>query len=201
MEFLKNVLIKEINGHSNGDKVVYVDNLPKDLLYRRTKKLFIDPNDVQQRMVPEYVLVDGKKVPTNAFTDELLPGIERSQTGDAAYCFFLQYNEAKDALMKIDHYIKTNVPVMERVQERVYYAAQPGVMTSGTIPLSAIPRIVLPEPVSPPSKDVQEPVANADALTPAPRRVRRPMTEEQKEEARKRMARAREVKALGKSNA
>lgn len=199
MEVLKNVLIKEVTGGKNGDLVVYVDNLPKSFLYRQTKKMFIDPNDPQQKIVPEYEVVDGRRKPTNAMVDELLPGIETSPTGDKAFVFFTNYNEAKARLADIDRYIKNNVPVAERVQERVFYALQPGVMTSGTIPLQNIPRVVLPEPVSPPEAKASVQVEAHTAALPVHEPVkevkeRRPMTEAQKDAARERMARAREIR-------
>lgn len=191
MDLLKNVLIKEVNGAS--DKVAYVDNLPKDLLYARTKKMVIDPYDPQQRIVPEYSMVDGRKVPTNAMVDELHAGIEKSPTGDEAFCFFTVYNEAKERLAAIDRYIRNNVPVAERVQQRVPYALQPGVMTSGTIPLHNIPRVVLPELVSPPvAKATVQVEAHTAVLTV--KKERKPMSEADKEAARERLARAREVK-------
>ncbi len=192
MELLKNILIKEVNGSKNGDMVVYVDNLPKSLLYRQTKKMFIDPADAQQKIVPEYEIVDGRRTPTNAMVDELLPGIETSPTGDKAYVFFTNYNEAKARLADIDRYIKNNVPVAERVQERIFYALQPGVMTSGTIPLQNIPRVVLPEPVSPPEAKASVQVEAHTAVLAA--KERKPMTEAQKDAARERMARAREIR-------
>ncbi len=192
MELLKNILIKEVNGSKNGDMVVYVDNLPKSLLYRQTKKMFIDPADAQQKIVPEYEIIDGRRTPTNAMVDELLPGIETSPTGDKAYVFFINYNEAKARLADIDRYIKNNVPVAERVQERVFYALQPGVMTSGTIPLQNIPRVVLPEPVSPPEAKASVQVEAHTAVLAA--KERKPMTEAQKDAARERMARAREIR-------
>ncbi len=192
MEVLKNVLIKEVDGHKNGDKVVYIDNLPKSLLYRRTKKMFIDPSDPQQKIVPEYEMVNGRRTPTNAMVDELLPGIETSPTGDKAFVFFTNYNEAKARLADIDRHVRNNVPVAERVQERIWYALQPGVMTSGTIPLQNIPRVVLPEPVSPPEAKASVQVEAHTAALPA--KERKPMTEAQKDAARERMARAREIR-------
>lgn len=196
MEVLNSVLIKEANGSKQGDFVIFIDNLPKNLLYRRVKKLIIDPYDQQQKLVPEYVLSEnGKKIPTNAFVDELLPGIEMSPTGDGAYVFFTQYNEAKERLKEIDRYVQMNVPVAERVQARICYSLQPGVMTSGTVPLANIPHVVLPAPVSPPMDKtiVQEGNTTSGSLKPS-KQKRKPMTEEQKRAARDRMARAREVR-------
>ncbi len=194
MEVLKNILIKEVTGSNKGDLVVYIDNLPKNLLYRQTKKMFIDPFDPKQNIVPEFrITEDGRRgPPTNAMVDELLPGIETSPTGDKAFVFFINYNEAKARLADIDRYVRNNVPVAERVQERVFYALQPGVMTSGTIPLQNIPRVVLPEPVSPPEAKASVQVEAHTAVLAA--KERKPMTEAQKDAARERMARAREIR-------
>lgn len=200
MEVLKNVLIKESDGGKNGDKVVYVDNLPKYLVYRKVKKMMIDYTDSQNRqnLIPAFEVLDnGKKRFTGEMVDELLPGIEKSPTGDEALVFFTQQNESKQRLRDIDEYLRRTVPVSERLQERVYYALQPGVMSSGPIPLSAIPRIVLPELVSPPAQAVQA-STHAAVSTAVPeqpkKRTRRPMTDEEKAAARARMARAREVR-------
>lgn len=190
MELLKNVLIKEVGSL---DKVLYVDNLPKSLLFRRVKKMVIDPYDAQQRVVPEYNLVDGRKIPTNAQEDELLPGIEISPTGDGAFVFFLQMNEAKERLNDIKRFIKSNVPVAERVPEAVPYAIQPGIMSSGTIPLHNIPRVVLPEPVSPPAAKASVQVEAHTAALPA-KKERKPMSEANKAAAKERLARAREIR-------
>lgn len=196
MEMLKNVLIKEVDGAT--DKVVYVDNLPKQLLFRRAKRLMIDYTDPQNRqnLIPAFEVLDsGKKRFTGEMVDELLPGIEKSPTGDDAFVFFTQHNESKQRLRDIDEYLRRTVPVAERLQARIPYAIQPGVLSSGTIPLSAIPRIVLPEPVSPPAQAVQ--VSAHAAVSnehPKKKRTRRPMTEEEKAAARSRMARAREVR-------
>lgn len=205
MEVLKNILIKEVDGSSIGDKVVYIDNLPKSLIYRKALKLMVDYTNPQQNLVPEFNLDDkGRKIPTNATFDELLPGIELSQTGDEAFVFFISQNEAKARLMDIDRYIQANMPVAERVQPRIPYSSQPGVMTAAPRPLSQIPRVVLPEPVSPPVKTVQAVASSpvipvAPAVVEKPKKVRKPMTEEQKEAARQRMAVARASKKAAES--
>ena len=193
MEVLKKVLIKEVDGSKEGDKVFYLENLPKSLLYRKEKKQIIDYTDVQnrQRFVPDFVLNDrGQKVPTGAFTDALLPGIEMSQSDDGAYCFFTQYNEAKAALAAIDRYVQQSVPVYDRVATRVPYAMQPGTMTSGPIALSAIPVVTLPEPVSPPTEVVQVPT-NDGLVQKKPKRA---LSEEHKAKLRIALKTARERK-------
>jgi hypothetical protein len=126
-------------------------------------------------------------------TDELLPGIEMSQTGDGAFVFDIRFNEGKARLGDIDRYCRSNVPVAERLQERVPYSIQPGVMSAGPIPLQNIPRVVLPGLVSPPeAKAAVQVEAHTEAL-PAKKKERRPLTEAQKSAARERLARAREI--------
>lgn len=195
MEIVRDVLIKEVDGSKIGDKVFIINYLPKSLLYHKVTKRIIDPNSPDQRMVPEYdVRPNGTKVLTGNKVDELLPGIEMSQTGDGAFCFFTQYNEAQRRLTDIDNYLKATMPVAERLPQREPYALQPGVMTSGTRPLNTLPRVVLPEPVSPPSKDVQEGAPSPVSEPVKERKPRAPMTEQQKEAARERMAKARAAK-------
>lgn len=194
MEVLKNVLIKEVDGSKLGDKVFYVDNLPKSLLYTKVLKLMVDYTNPQQNLVPEFELDErGRKIPTGAKVDEVLPGIELSQTGDEAFVFFVQNNEGKMRLAEIDRYIQNTMPVAERIQPRIPYSSQPGVMTAAPRPLSQIPRVVLPEPVSPPVQQTVQAAAPSPVLKQ--KKVRKPMTEAQKAAARERMANARAAKA------
>ena len=198
MEVLKNVLIKEVDGSKTGDKVFIVDNLPKTLLYHKVTKRVIDPNSpTGDRLVPEYTLTaNGQRIPTGVKVDELLPGIEFSQTGDGAFCFFTQYLEAQYRLKDIDSYIKSVMPVSERIPMRESYALQPGVMTSGTRPINTLPRVALPEPVSPPVEQTVQAGAPSPVSEAAvkERKPRKPMTEEQKAAARERLALARAKK-------
>lgn len=198
---LQNVLIKEIDGD---DKVFYIDNLPKSFLYHRVTKRVIDPEN-QDRMIPEFAYNEhGKRYFTGATEDALLPGIKRSKNGDEGYCFFMQYNEAQMRLKDIDNYVKSMLPVAERIPMRVPYALQPGLKTSGPKPLHTLPRVVLPEPASPPSKDEQVSAptavsAQVNGVSPVTevsrvKKTRKPMTEEQKIAARERLAKAREAK-------
>jgi len=193
MELLKNVLIKEVDGRKDGDKVFIVDNLPKSLLYRKALKQMVDYTNPNQPLVAAFEIDErGRKIPTGEMVDELLPGIELSQTGDGGYCFFTQYNEARMRLEDIDRHIQASMPMTDRIARRVSYAIQPGVMTSSTKPLHELPRVTLPELVSPPSKDVQADAVSTGVLTQPT--VKHAMTEEQKAAARARMARAREIK-------
>lgn len=196
MQYLKNVLIKEVDGTRTGDKVFYIDNLPITLLMKLEPKRIIDYTDPQQRIVNDFVLTDeGRKKFTGEKEWVLLPGIEKSQSGDEGYCFHTAYNEAKQRLLDIDNYIRANMPVLERIPSRIPYALQPGLLSSSARPLHTLPRVVLPEPVSPPAKAVQA-EASTVVLPKATkvRKPRKPMTEEQKKAAADRMAKARAAK-------
>lgn len=187
MEILKDVLIKEAAGN---DKVMIVDNLPKDLLYRKALKLIVDYTNPQQNLVPEFTLNDkNHKVPTGAQVDELLPGIARTEA-DGAYVFFTDYNEAKERLAAIDRYIELNVPQTERIPERVGYAAQKGLPSSAPIARHLIPRVVLPEFVSPPVLVTAQTPAPRVALKPEAPKNRYIMTEEHKQKMKMGRARA-----------
>lgn len=149
MELLKEVLLKEADGSKQGDKVLYVNNLPKDLLYHLESKLMIDSTSPMQNLIPAYVIEQGVKKFTGEQAEVLNAGIEKSQTRDGAYVFFTQYNEARYALKKIQDHIRSVVPVTERIPAFVPYSSQPGTMTAGPIPLSDIPHVVLPGGDSP----------------------------------------------------
>ncbi len=198
-EMLKDVLIKDAAGV---DKVFIVDNLPKSFLYKTDAKMIIDYTDPQgrQNYVLDFeVLENGIKRRTGAKEDKLLPGIDRDEN-DGAYVFFTDFNAAKDALAAIDRYISMTVPVSERVPERVIYAAQRGSMTSGPLQRHQIPRVALPELVSPPV------LATAQAVTPraldeghipqAPANRVVKTDEEVMQEKRDRMAKARAARAV-----
>lgn len=194
MEVLKNVMIKESHGV---DKVFIVDNLPKDLLYRKVLKLMVDYTNPQQNLVPAFELDEkGRKIPTHEMTEELQPGVEKSQNGDDSYVFYMEYNEAKERLATIDRYIEKTLPQSERIPERVSYAAQRGLMTSTPTPTHLIPRVVLPELVSPPAVEAAQapaPRENSVAVNPANRQIQ---TEEQKQTAKERMAKARAARKV-----
>lgn len=214
MEMLKNVLIKEVGSETN-DLVFIVDNLPKSLFYKKVKKVkqvpswAVDyPGTQEAKIIDDYVLRD-ENAPdeprnrryTGAMTDELHEGIEMSATGDGGYVFNTMYNESADRLHEVDRYIRENSPPTDRLPRRIPYAAQPGLMSSAPRPLSQLPRVVLPEPVSPPAQAVQvsstpsflAPVQAVESVVASAKKARKPMTEEQKAAARERLAKAREI--------
>jgi hypothetical protein len=162
-EVLKNVLIKEAAGP---DKVFIVDNLPKRLLYHRVTKMQYDWQ--KDRDYPAFKDVDGKRVFTGEKVDELLPGIEHSLTGDGGYVFFTALNAAKEALERIDDYIKATMPPGTTIEKRVFYSSQPGNLTAGPKPLDQIPRVALPEPATSPTAAAEVSSPSVSSVSPAP---------------------------------
>lgn len=138
--FIENVLIKEVTGF--GDKVFVVSRLPKSLLYQKAKE-----------MKPVVVtLPNGSKdqvlQPTERIVDELLPGIEMSQTGDGGFVFW-DKNESKQHLKDIDRWITQVCPPTMRIPEREFYARVPKDQSSPAKHISQVVRVEIP--MSPPS--------------------------------------------------
>lgn len=214
MEYLKNVLIKESKGP---DLVFIVDNLPKDLLFKRARKLVfvpryaVDYDPAFPKQVEAYVLrnEDMPDEPRNRritgeMVDELLPGIEASQTGDEGYVFFTQNHESRSRLDTIDRYIRNQLGPLAQIPERVEYSSVKGSFSASPKGRHLIPRVELPESVSPPVAQVtvQAPqparvlrgdTREVDVLSPAPEPLKRKKeyTEEQLKEMRERLAAAR----------
>lgn len=212
MEYLKNILIKEAIG---ADKVFIVDNLPKSLLYETVQKMVLVPTHAvdysryEPKEVKAYIIRD-EEMPdeprnrklTGEMTDQLLPGIEKSMTGDNGFVFHMEFNEAKERLKAIDAYIRQTLPPLAQVPSRISYAAQAGSFSSPPKPLNQLPRVVLPvaEPVSPPAFAVQisapapvQPTIQALAPIRRTRKVR-VWTDEQRKAAGDRMRSARMAK-------
>ncbi len=153
-EYLSDVLIIEAAGRK---PVCFIlDNLPKYLLFQRTKKL-MPMQEYSERMVPAFKVDEhGKHVPTGEMEDTLQPGVELSQSGDGAYVFYPALNESKTRLQMIDEYVRQHVQDPNK-RARVNYAAQPGLLTSSPVARHQIPHVVLPAPapkVVPPTSEV-----------------------------------------------
>jgi hypothetical protein len=223
MEFVKDVLIKEARGH---DYVFIVDNLPKQLLFTQVLKTVFVPNHAvdfmpdRPKISAAYTLRDAdapdepkNRRLTGETVDQLLEGIEKSPTGDGGYVFHVENINSRQRLLEIDAYIKKCHAIGAVIPTRVPYAAVKGSMSSGPKPLSDLPRVELPGPVSPPTKVVQAPVspeAVFSGLEPRPKKDPFPMaptfapdvpkpprkySEEQLDVMRANLAKAREKKA------
>lgn len=184
VETLKEVFIKEL--HESGiDQVFVVKNLPKHLIYRRVPKL------VQRIDRDGYT--DGTLVPdpSGEMVDGLLDGLEFSQNGDGSIVFPMNRETAKTALKAIDAHIVGTLPRDAVIPTRVDYPLDRTNSRSYAKPMSLIPVVELPIKEAVPSQ--VSPEAKASPVEPAPTKKRK-LTEEQRQAARERLARAREIK-------
>lgn len=184
MELLPEVFIKE--QHESGiDQVMVVRNLPKHLIYRRVPKM------VQRYDRDGYT--DGTIIPDpkGETVEALLEGLEFSQTDDGSIVFTHQ-ETAKVALRAIDAYVNGTLPRDIVVPKRVAYPLDPSNSRSMPKPKSMIPVVELP------ASKAEAPQVSLEGKTSpvssAPIKKRKELTEQQKEAARERMARAREVR-------
>lgn len=184
VELLEEVFIKE--QHESGiDRVFIVKNLPKHLIYRKVPKM------VQRYDRDGYT--DGTLTvdPSGETIDGLKEGLEASQSGDGSILFLMGRAPGKAAMEAVDAYITGTLPRDVVVPKRVNYPMDPTDSRSMPKPKSLIPVVELPK-----SKAELPPVspeAQASPVEPAPIKKRQ-LTEQQREAARERLARAREVR-------
>lgn len=183
-ELIPEVFIKE--QHESGiDRVFFVKNLPKHLIYRKVAKM------VQRYDRDGYT--DGTLMPdpSGEKVDGLLEGLEHSQTDDGSVVFS-QSESGKNALKAIDAYINGTLPRDVIVPGRVDYPLDPSNSRSMPKSRSLIPVIELP--VSKAASSQVSPETNVSPVEPAPTKKKRQLTEQQRNAARERLARAREIK-------
>lgn len=182
MELLQEVFIKE--QHESGiDQVFVVKNLPKHLIYGKVAKM------VQRYDRDGYT--DGTLIvdPSGEKVDGLLEGLEFSQTGDGSILFNMGRETGRKAMQAVDAYIAGTLPRDIVVPKRVAYPMDPSDSRSMPKPMSLIPVVELPA-----SKAVPQVSPEAQASPEAAPIKKRQLTEQQRDAARERMARAREVR-------
>jgi hypothetical protein len=185
-ELIPEVLIKEVT-NAGVDKVFIVKNLPKRLIYHKVAKM------VQRYDRDGYS--DGMLVPDSSgeMVDGLYDHLEHSLSGDGSILFMMHFETARKALAAIDQHISGTLPRDVIIPKRVPYALDPSDMRSAIKPRHMIPVIELPEfkavlpSVSPETK--------VSPVEPAPIKKRH-LTDAQREAAKERLARAREIKKL-----
>jgi len=184
MELIPEVMIKE--QHDSGiDLVFVVKNLPKHLVYHKVP--------VMVQRIDRDGYTDGTLVPDpeGLMTDGLMDGLDHSQTDDGSIVFS-QREPAKRALAAIDAYIQGTLPRDVVVPRRVSYPMDPSDSRSMPKPKSLIPVIELPNLKA--EAPQVSPVAQAAPESSAPLKQKRQLTEQQKNAARERLARAREIR-------
>lgn len=185
-ELLQEVFIKEL--HESGvDRVYYVQNLPKRFIYHKVPKMVVRYD--RDGYTDGTMAVD----PEGGKEDGLLDGLELSQNGDNSIVFPMMRETARAALKAIDAYISGTLPRDVVIPTRVDYPLDRTDSRSAPKSRNLIPTVILPV-----SREVLAEVS-PEAKT-SPSKPSRTLTNEQKEAARERMARARAVKAAQIAN-
>lgn len=180
--YLDEVLIKAVTD-AGIDMVYIVRNLPKRLLYREVPKM------VQRLDRDGYS--DGTLTvdPSGEKVEDLLEGLEPSQTDDGSILFYLGREPGKFALEAIDQYIAGTLPRDVAIPKRVPYPMTPGDSRSNPKPKSMIPAIDLPKDIRVVAAEIS---LAGNAASPKPTRTLSPEQRAAKSEILKK---AREMKA------
>jgi len=183
-DILPEVRIKLTKG-SSGDNVIIIENIPKDMLYTKTRK-----------MVPRLDR-DGE------LTGELKPGMEFQEVlreklemgGDGFIHFEIRNPGVQLIYRSIMNYVEKSLPRGELIPKPVKYSSMPGHPMANPIGLEQVPRVVLPVS-SPPSVQKTVEVGAPPVLTvPLPKVVvKKPLSQERLAQMRESMAIARASK-------
>lgn len=195
MKLLKNVLLKLSRGGST-DRVIFVDNLPEDLLYsmQYPKVVALMRKDDTRT---QYWTSDTTKPKVMTLHEEL----KKSPVGDDGIVFNMDNNNAKDRWKAVDSYIKANYPSGKLPPAPKPYSVDPTDPRSAVLPLSEIPRIVLPVLSPSDSSDAgnasagdskSESIVDLDAVK---KQAIEEYKKEQKAKASERMAKARAARS------
>jgi len=187
MKLISNVLIKLIRGGFT-DRVLFIDNLPEDMLYEMRHPRICQGKGQEQHYVDD---VTQPKIPT------LLPELSLSQTGDKGVVFDLDNEHSKNRFITLDRFIKSVFPNNKLPAEPIVNSIDPTDSGAPALELSKIPRVVLPA-LSPAVS--QEPVAGGTTADLDVEAIKKAAVAEyraaQKEEVRERMAKAREHRTV-----
>lgn len=134
MTLLKDVFIKIMRGGAT-DRVLYIDNVPEEMLYVMKHPLECVGKGQEQHW--EYNTTKDK-------VKTLHEEIKLSMTGDGGLVFDLDNEPSTQRYLALMRYIKMNYPTNQQVPEAVSYAVDPKDTKSPLIALSQVPRVVLP---------------------------------------------------------
>ncbi len=187
MKLLQNVLIKLIRGGFT-DRVLYIDNLPEDMLYELQYPRICVGEGQAQHYVPD---TKQAKVMT------LYPELSISMTGDNGIVFNLENEHGKNRFLALDRYIKGMYPFNRLPAEPVVNSVDPMDSGAAALELSKIPRVVLPA-LSP--SESKETVAGSITASLDAEAIKKAAVDEykakEKADAAERMAKARAGRAV-----
>lgn len=188
MKLLSNVLIKLIRGGFT-DRVLYIDNIPEDMLYDMQYPRHCLGKGAEQHYEPD---MSKEKIPT------LFPELSVSMTGDKGIVFDLDNEHGKNRFLALDRYIKSVYPNNRVPAEPIVNSVDPMDSGAAALQLSQIPRVTLPVLSPSESKDPVTGEATASALDVE--EIKRKAVEEykaaQNAEVKERMEKARAARAV-----
>lgn len=182
MKLLQNVLIKVIRGGFT-DRVIYVDNLPEDLIYESKHPMKIEGQGPNQHWVPDF---EQPKVMV------LREHIYRSQTGDDGVVFDLDNIQSTNHYLAVKKYVDSVNGNARTPFDPVVNSVEPSRPAAPALSLDKIPRVVLPvlSPAGVPSP-VTGGTTDSSATTLDVDSIKRQAVAEYKAEQSEKMAKAR----------
>ena len=156
MKLLKNVLIRLAVG-GRVDKVLYIDNLPEELLYEMQFPRKYVGKGIENHKEPD---LTKDKVAT------LRLGLTDSPTGDKGIVFDLEREQGQTIWGKVEAYIKSMTPRGELPIAPVIYSQEPDKQSAPALDLDKIPKAVLSVLSPPTAGAVVAPVAVGAGASP-----------------------------------
>lgn len=183
MKLISNVLIKVVRG-GYVDRVMFVDNLPEELLYEMRHPRHCVGEGFKQHYEPD---LSKPKVPT------LYEELTLSQTGDNGILFDMDNEQAKTRYLALVRYIKNVFPAGKVLPEPIPNSENPAETSAGPLPLSKIPRVALPalSPAEAPSSVAGDATASASSAGIDVEALKKEAVEAYKQEQKAKMVKAR----------
>ncbi len=185
MKLISNVLIKLIRGGYT-DRVLFIDNLPEDMLYEMQYPRKCEGKGSEQHYVPDS---SQPKQPT------LYPELERSQTGDEGVVFNMENEGAKQRFLALDRYMKSVFPNNRVPAEPIINSTDHSNHAAPALALSQVPRVVLPtlSPVGSTTASLETAPLNVEEIK---RQAVAEYEAAKQAETKERMAKVREARAV-----
>jgi len=185
MKLVSNVLIKLTRGGFT-DRVLYLDNVPFDMLYEMKHPVIAKGEGMQQHWTAD---TSAEKIPT------LIDCLKLSQTGDKGICFDLDNEQSKTQYMVLNRYIQSVYTNRDIPADPVVNSIDPTSQSAPALELSKVPRVVLPvlSPSEPKNSVTGSTIASStDAPSVDVDAIKKEAVEQYKKEQKDRMAKARD---------
>ncbi len=181
MKLLTNVLMKLVRGGFT-DRVLYIDNLPEELIYEYKHPVKCEGKGIEQHYVPDF---DKPKQPT------LYEELRLSQTGDKGIIFDLDNEQSKRRYLTLRRYMESVYSNKAIPQDPVVNSTDAQNSNAPALALSQVPRVVLPV-LSPAEASTSVTGSTTDVLDVE--KLKQEAIDAYKQEQKDRMAKARNAR-------